>query len=238
VLYVIILAILCNSALSGDTIEEKSIRIEEPEKLIVKKYFQAIKGNDRDVLNTLALEPRLIPNKTFEVISMQGPQVVEFVLPMLMKEQGELTKKRKARIMDVLDKMDDVTDWEDELAENPERKDKEKLQKKITKYKQDVESLKEEIKRIQANINEVKKVIATEKEIFHLSMGTKDAVEMSRFLDKYHVDEVKHRIRVRVKTAGGDNNDYDFLLRRIVLKSGEGQIVKTGRLIIVDILNL
>lgn len=223
--------------LTGDTIQDSKAKITEPETLFIKAYFKAIRENDKDVLSSMALSPRLIEFRTFAVISMEGPAIVEFGLPMLLRERLVLSKKKKAVIFDALDKMDEAEELRDTLEESRDLANKEELERKIARCDRQVEEFKKQIKKIQVSLNDVRRCIETEKQIFYASIGGPSGT-LDQLLEKYRIDEIKHRATVRVKTADGESGDYHFLLRRIVLRTGENQIVRRGGLVIADIIDI
>lgn len=231
-------SIIFLSYLTANTIQNSGVNADDPETQCVKAYFKALKEDNKEVLGNLALSPRIIDYQTFVVISVAGPVIDEFGLTMLLRERLDLSKKRKSLIFDALDKLDEVESLRDKAAETTNLAEKEELERKMARYDREAEELKGQIKSIQNNLNEVKRCIETEKQIFYASIGKAASGKLDEFLEQYRIDEVKHELRVRVKTAMGDIGEYVFLLRRILLKTREDQIVRRGGLVIADILDI
>jgi hypothetical protein len=200
---------------------------QKGEEVTVSKYFEAMTHNDKDTMQAMAIEPKDIEFKKFEVVSIEEPVVVELQLPSLEKKMVDLVAARKKQIDIAMDKKYAVEDLQDELEDTRRRSKKDELKKKIedAQVEQVIET--EKVKKIMLDINNTKKAISREKSLVKTSTG------IDRDYELYTGETHTSNILIKVTLLEGSTQDYVFMLRKNILKKGE--TTRNGRLIITKI---
>lgn len=197
------------------------------EEVTIGKYFEAMRMNDKDTMASMAMEPRDIEYKKFEIVSITEAVVVELELPALEKKKIELDEARKKQIDVAMDKKYAVEDLQDELAETRRRAKKAELEKKIedAQVEQAIET--EKVKKIMGDINRIKKAIAAEKALIKVSTG------IDRNYELYTGETITSQATVKVTTTDGGTQEYIFILRKNNLTLQEKP--RNSRIVIVKI---
>ena len=98
---------------------------QKPEEMIVTKYFQAMKNDDRDVMTSMAIEPKYFRFESYEIVSISEPVINDAPLPVYMEELKAVEKKRADQARIALDKKADVEGFfESILPEFPGNEDR------------------------------------------------------------------------------------------------------------------
>jgi ribonuclease HI len=204
-----------------------STSCQKGEEVTVSKYFEAMTHNDKDTMAAMAIEPKDIEFKKFEVVSIDEPVVTELELSALEKKMADLTAQRKTQIEVAMDKKYAVEDLQDELEETRRRSKKEELKKKIedAQVEQVIET--EKVKKIMLDIGATKKAISIEKSLVKASTGVDKNFEL------YTGETHTSKVLVKVTLLEGSTQDYIFMLRKNILKMGE--TARNGRLVITKI---
>ncbi len=199
----------------------------KPGEVTVSKYFQAMKLDDKDTMASMAIEPKDVEYKSFEIVSLDEPKVETFALPALLEERNKLEEERKALALKAEDASDDVEDLKDEMAETRRSSRKRELEKEIEEAEKKFDEIKEQYKGLLQKVNDVKKKIEREEALIKMSTGWTENLEM--FQGETHLQKVD----VKVNLLNGETKDYVFLLRHNVLRLEDK--VRKGRLIITRI---
>ncbi|MFW6159831.1 MAG: hypothetical protein ACOC57_01665, partial [Acidobacteriota bacterium] len=81
-----------------------------PEKNLLKRYFDAVSLNDTSTMSTMALSPVSIEFERWEIISVSEEVVEPFKLPEMDKKEQELKKKVEESVGITLDARDALDD--------------------------------------------------------------------------------------------------------------------------------
>jgi len=201
---------------------------QKPEEITISKYFQAMKAKDRDTMAAMAAEPVAMEFKSWELVSSEEPKSDDIILPQLIKELGDVKKKKDDQILLVKDKKDALDQLKTKLSETRGGRQKADLQKQITAMEAEVETETANYKRDQANYSQMKTQVENEKKNVTLSTNIEQNQEL--FAGKM----LTTKSIVKITGPTGDKN-YVFLLRKYELVNPVTNKVFSNRYIILKI---
>lgn len=200
----------------------------QPGEVTVSKYFQAMKLNDKDTMSSMAIEPKGLEFKSFEIVNIAEPVEKDLELPILEQKVKDTTKEKQDQGAAAMDASDDLEDLKDELEETRRASTRAQLRGKIEEAEKAFEEEKAKYNFILLKLTDLQKQVSREKDLIRMSTGRPEGLDM--FTGKTFYQKVD----VKVTLENGDVNDYVFLLRRTDLTLENKTI--NGRLIIVKIL--
>jgi len=205
--------------------------VSKPEKTLLKRYFDAVSLNDITTMSTMALEPVLIDEESWEIISVSEEIIEPVKLPEMDAKEKELKKKLEESVGVVLDARDELDDAKFELESARTRAAKRAMQKKVEELQTKYDEIYEKHKNLQKEYNEAKAAVAREEEIAAFSLGAGDLPTIRDFTGDVHYKEVE----VAVKNKEGETKNHKFYLRKYNLKDESMNIHHRGRWIITKI---
>lgn len=197
------------------------------EEITISKYFEAIKMNDTDTLGAMALEPKKIIHKKYEVVSISEPEIIPLQLPILEKKLADLTAERKKQLDAAMDKQYELEDLQDELEETRRRSKKQELEDQIKTKKEEMDAEKKKLYGIMQEINNTKKAINQEKVLIKSSTGVSENFAL------YTGEIQKSEATVKVTLPEGGTQDYIFKMISYQLSIQDRP--RNGRLVITKI---
>ncbi|MCK5057545.1 MAG: hypothetical protein KAT34_12855 [Candidatus Aminicenantes bacterium] len=200
----------------------------QPGEVTVSKYFQAMNMNDKDTMGSMALQPKDLEFKSFEIVNLAESVEKDLELPILEERMKKLAAKKMMQGNNAMDASDDLEDLKYDLEVARGSRTKAKLQKQIEEAEKNFEAEKGKFNQITLKVAVLEKKITREREMIKMSTGRTDT--LSLFAGKSHYQ----KIDVKVTLENGDVNDYVFQLRRTDLTLQDKTI--DGRLIILKIL--
>ena len=201
---------------------------QKPEEITLSKYFQAMKAKDRDTMAAMAAEPVSLEFKSWEVVSSEAPESQDLMLPQLIKELGDVKKKKDDQILLVKDKKDALDQLKTKLGETRGGRQKAEIQKQIVAMETEVETETANYKRDQMNYTQMKNQVENEKKMVTLSTNIEQNQEL--FAGK----ALTAKAVVKITTAGGDK-EYIFLMRKYEMINPVTNKVFSNRYIILKI---
>ena len=201
---------------------------QKPEEITLSKYFQAMKAKDRDTMAAMAAEPVSLEFKSWEVVSSEAPVSEDLMLPQLIKELGDVKKKKDDQILLVKDKKDALDQLKTKLGETRGGRQKAEIQKQIAAMETEVETETANYKRDQMNYTQMKNQVENEKKMVTLSTNIEQNQEL--FAGK----ALTAKAVVKITTAGGDK-EYIFLMRKFEMINPVTNKVFSNRYIILKI---
>lgn len=185
---------------------------QQPEEVTLSQYFQAMAHNDRDTMASMALEPKNIEYKSFEIAKISEPVITEYPLPGLMQESTQIKKDMTTKAREASDKRDEMLDIQDELDETRSRRRKDELQAELTAAQEAFKETEAQYKDLVKERDRVKREIEKERTLVRLSASIDNRAEI-------YTGEV-HTIRTDVKITlpEGETKDYVFVLVKYLLK--------------------
>ena len=201
---------------------------QKPEEITLSKYFQAMKAKDRDTMAAMAAEPVSLEFKSWEIVSSEAPVSEDLILPQLIKELGEVKKKKDDQILLVKDKKDALDQLKTKLGETRGGRQKAEIQKQIAAMETEVETETANYKRDQMNYTQMKNQVENEKKMVTLSTNIEQNQEL--FAGK----AITAKAVVKITTAGGDK-EYIFMMRKYEMINPVTNKVFSNRYIILKI---
>lgn len=200
---------------------------QKAEKVVISKYFQAMKHDDRDTMSAMSAEPKDLEFTSFEVVSIGEPVIGDAELQNFIKQLDGIKKQMKEQAMKAGDFRDEVLDLEDELEDTRRASKKRELKKKIEDAKKNQEEAEKKYKDLLLERNKTKKKIQVEKNYITLSIGQRENIE------EYTGKTYTSKTVVSVTLTDDKVVDYEFLLRRYEFLQNEKVI--PNRLSIIKI---
>jgi len=200
---------------------------QKGEEITVSQYFEAMKHNDKDTMASMAIEPRDIEYKKFEIVSVDEPVVSELELPKLQKKLEQLNASKKKQVDLAMEKKYALEDIQDELDETRRREKKTELEEKKKAATEDMEVERAKLYQMVMDINATKKAIGVEKSMMKASTG------IDRNFEIYTGESIKGRALVKITKMDGGIDEYIFFLQKFNLTLEERP--RKGRLVITKI---
>jgi len=201
----------------------------QPGEISVSKYFQAMKMNDKDTMSSMALEPKDLEFKSFEIVTIGEPEEKDLELPIFEQKMRDMIKEKTNLGNLAMDAQDELEDLKDELAETRRSSQKAQVQEKIKEAELVFAEQKQNYNMLLMNIAGLQKKISREKDQIRMSTGRTESLNLFTGKSFYQ------KVEVKVTLNNGDVNNYVFLLKKTDLTLEEKTI--DGRLIIVKILS-
>ncbi|MCI0471136.1 MAG: hypothetical protein L0Y73_05710 [Candidatus Aminicenantes bacterium] len=196
-----------------------------PGKVTVSKYCQAMKLNDKDTMAAMALEPKDLEFKSFEIVSVSEPVEKDLELSALTEQLNKLNQEKQDQGDKAMDAQDTLDELKDELESS--RRSKGELKKKIEEAEKAFETEKQTYNDLVVKITALQKQMTREKDLIKMSTDRTEDLEMFKGKTFYQ------RVDVKMTLESGETNDYVFLLRRSDLTLENRTI--NGRLVITKI---
>lgn len=204
-----------------------STSCSKPGEVSVKKYFVAMKMNDKDTMGSMAIEPKDLEYKDYEITAVSAEDEKDLELPALEEKLKALTKEKTQQGNNAMDAQDNVDDLKDELEETRRASQKAQLRKQIEEAEKTFEEEKQKYNDLVLKIAAAQKAIEREKALIGMSTGRKQDLDM--FTGKTYYQKVD----VKVTLDNDEVKDYVFCLRRNELMLQDKTI--GGRLVIIQI---
>ena len=202
----------------------------KPEEGLLKRYFHAISLNDATTMSTMSLEPKVIEFENWKIVSVTESQTNPATLPDLNKMEMELKKRVEDSVgitLDASDALDNAKfEYDNARTAGAKRAAKQKIDEMQVAY----DEQREVHNQVQKDYNEAKTAAAKEEEITLFSLGAGDVPNVRDFTGTVESNEVI----VKVTKRDGSSENYQFDLRRYVLRDETSGITRRGRWIIVQ----
>jgi septal ring factor EnvC (AmiA/AmiB activator) len=196
-----------------------------PGKVTVSKYCQAMKLNDKDTMAAMALEPKDLEFKSFEIDSVTEPVEKDLELPGLTEQLNKLNQEKQDQGDKAMDAQDALDELKDELESS--RRSKGELKKKIEEAETAFAAEKQLYNDIVVKIAALQKQITRERDLIKMSTDRTEDLEMFTGKSFYQT------VTVKMTLENDEVINYIFLLRRSDLVLENRTI--NGRLVITKI---
>jgi hypothetical protein len=200
-----------------------------PEKNLLKRYFNAVTLNDNDTMSSMALEPFQPELGSWSIVSVGEERVVPATLPELNKAEIEAKKAQDAQIGPTVEAGELLKDAEYERDTSRSAGGKAAAQRKITELqaKYDVENGKmQEYKKV---YNAAKAAAAAEEEMTMFSLGQRELATVRELVGDVHSKDIE----VAITTRAGVTKNYKLLMKQYVLRDEVNNIRHPGRWVII-----
>jgi hypothetical protein len=200
---------------------------QKAEEITVSKYFQAMQHDDKDTMAAMAVEPKALKFKKFEIAMVEEPVIKELELNAFQEKLKELEAKKKDQLGIALDKNDEVEELRDEKLETRRRSKKAELDKKIEEAEALAKAEKDKFLELSKEVDRIKKRIELEKQMITTSTGIEQGLE------SMNGETHETKVVVKVTQVNDEVKEYIFLLRKNVIQVQDRTI--NGRQVIVKI---
>jgi len=200
---------------------------QKAQEVTVTKYFQAMQHDDKDTMAAMAVEPKALKFKKFEITLVEEPVIKELELVAFQKKLKELEAKKQTQLNVALDKNDEVEELRDEKLETRRRSKKAELDKKIEEAEALAKAEKDKFLELSKEVDGMKKRIELEKQMITTSTG------IEKGLESMTGETHETKVVVKVTQVNDEVKEYIFLLRKNVIQLPERAI--NGRQVIVKI---
>ncbi len=201
----------------------------DPERGLLKKYFNAVRYNDNSTMSSMALEPLTMDISGFDIVSVSPEKIEPAVLAALGAKEAELKKKLEDHVGPTIDAKDALDVAKEKLDDARTKAAKAAAQREVdemqAKYDQEFGLHKD----LQKGYNDAKAAAAREEEITAFSLGAKNLTNIRDLTGNVHSKEVDIKVH---PTAGGDKS-YKLIMRSYSLKEEATGMKHNGRWIIV-----
>jgi len=201
----------------------------DPERGLLKKYFNAVRYNDNSTMSSMALEPLTMDISGFDIVSVSPEKIEPAVLAALGAKEAELKKKLEDHVGTTIDAKDALDVAKEKLDDARTKAAKAAAQREVdemqAKYDQEFGLHKD----LQKGYNDAKAAAAREEEITAFSLGAKNLTNIRDLTGNVHSKEVDIKVH---PTSGGDKS-YKLIMRSYSLKEEATGMKHNGRWIIV-----
>ncbi len=203
---------------------------QQPEEVTLSQYFKLMAHNDRDSMASMAIEPKNIEFKSFEVVNIAEPVTTEYPLPGLIEESNQIKKDMQEKAREASDKRDEMLDIQDELEDTRSRARKNELQENFTAAENAFKEAELKYKDLVKERDRVKREIEKERTLVRLSASLDNRAE------SYNGEVQTIRADVKITLSNDEVKDYVFVMVKYLLKVEER--VYPNRLVILKIQTL
>jgi hypothetical protein len=209
-----------------------SVSCQNPEDVTISKYFAALKHGDqgdRDTMNSMSVDPKYIQYKEYKIEGTEPLRELDMQLPLLEKKQADLTAARNEQGKKAQEANDQMEDIKYELEGVARGSKKVELEAKLAEAETVKKDEEAKFKQFQAQINHLKKMIESEKNLIKISAN------VSENFDFYTGKALYQDVKVKVTADDGSQTDYVFVLTKYDLAM-EGKPLARSRFIILKIM--
>jgi hypothetical protein len=200
-----------------------------PEKILLKKYFNAVAMNDNDTMSSIALEPIQPDMTSWSIVSIGEESIEPSSLPALNATEVEAKKAQDAQISPTLDADSALKDaqYEKDLARSAAGKAA--AQRTIDKLQAayDIENTK--MQELKKAYNEAKAAAAAEEEMTMFSLGQGELPIVRSLTGDVHSKNVE----IAITMKSGQTKNFKLLLKLYMLKDEANNLRYPGRWVII-----
>jgi len=200
-----------------------------PEKNLLKRYFNAVTLNDNDTMSSMALDPFQPELGSWNIVSVGAENVAPATLPALNQAEIEAKKAQDAQIGPTVDAGELLKDAEYERDTSRSAGGKAAAQKKIAELqaKYDIENGK--MQEYKKAYNAAKATAAAEEEMTMFSLGERELPIVRELVGDVHSKNVE----VAITTRAGVTKKYKLLMKQYRLRNEANGANYPGRWVII-----
>jgi hypothetical protein len=200
-----------------------------PEKTLLKKYFNAVLLNDNDTMSSIALDPFQPELGSWNIVKVGEEKITPATLPDLNKAEIEAKKGQDAQIGPTLDADALLKNAQDEkdLARSAGGKRAAQIKIDELQAKYDIENAK--MQEFKKAYNAAKTAAAAEEEMTMFSLGQRELATVRELTGTVHSKDVE----VAITNRAGVTKNYNLVMKQYVLKDEANNIRHPGRWVII-----
>jgi hypothetical protein len=201
----------------------------QPEKGLLKRYFNAVTLNDNDTMSSMALDPFQPELGSWAIVKVGEERVQPATLPDLNKAEIEAKKLQDAQIGPTLDADSLLKDAQYEMDTSRSAAGKAAAKRKVEELqaKYDVENAR--MQDLKKAYNEAKAAAAAEEEMTMFSLGARELPNVRELTGDVHFKDVE----VSITNRAGETKNYNLAMRMYNLRDDANNIRHPGRWVII-----
>ena len=150
----------------------------QPGEVTVTKYFQAMKMNDKDTMGSMAVQPKDLEYKSYEIVNIAEPVEKDLELPVLEERMKKMNAKKTKQGNNAMDASDNLEDLKYDLEIARGSRTKAQLKKQIGEAEKVFGVEKEKYNQITLKVTALNKKISRERNLIKMSTGRTDTLSL------------------------------------------------------------
>ena len=196
----------------------------KPEEGVLKRYFQAVRMDDKTTMGTMAMEPISLEYTSWEIVASTEDLVEPYTLPDLNSKELELKKKVEESVIITMNAKDEVDDALFEMENARTTSARRAARKKVDDLQAKYEGIRETHNQLQTDYNVAKAAAAKEESIANFSLGAGDVPNIRELSGNIHSKEVD----IKVVLVSGDVKNYKCFIMRYDLRDETLNLPRRG----------
>ncbi len=199
-----------------------------PEEGVLKRYFQAVRMNDKTTMGTMALEPISPEFISWEIVNVSEERIEPVTLPGLNQREMELKKKVEESVVITVEAREQVDDALFEMENARTRTARRAAQQKVDELQNKYEEIRTNHDQVQTDYNKAKADAAQEEDITSFSLSAGEIPNIRELTGNVHSKEVD----IKVVQPGGEKT-FRCYMKKYMLKDEVLNLHRNGRWIIL-----
>lgn len=199
-----------------------------PEEGVLKRYFQAVRMNDKTTMGTMALEPISPEFISWDIVNVSEEKVEPVRLPELNQKELELKKKVEDSVGITMNAKDEVDDALFEMENARTRTARRAAQQKVDELQKKYEEIRTNHDQLQTDYSKSKTDAAQEETITSFSLSAGEIPNIRELTGNVHSKEVD----IKVTQSAGEKT-FRCYMKRYMLKDEVLNLHRNGRWIIL-----
>lgn len=199
-----------------------------PEEGVLKRYFQAVRMNDKTTMGTMALEPISPEFTSWEIVNVSEERIEPVTLPELNQEEMDLKTKVEESVVTTVEAREQVDDALFEMENARTRTARRAAQQKVDELQKKYEEIRDNHNQLQTDYNKAKADAAQEEEITSFSLSAGEIPNIRELTGNVHAKEVD----IKVVQPGGEKT-FRCYMKKYMLKDEVLNLHRNGRWIIL-----
>jgi len=175
----------------------------KPEQGVLKRYFQAVRMDDKTTMGTMALEPIFPDFVSWEITAVSKEVIEPVTLPELNSKELEFKKQVEESVIITMNAKDEVDDALFEMENARTRTARRAAQKKVDELQAKYEEIRARHNQLQVDYNQAQDAAAKEERITSFSLAAGEVPNIRELSGNFHSKEVE--IKVTLKSGAVQN---------------------------------
>ena len=197
----------------------------KPEHGVLKRYFQAVKMNDKTTMGNMALQPISPDFASWEITAATEDKITPYDLSELNQKELELKKQVEESVIITMNAKDEVDDALFEMENARTRAARRAAQQKVDEFQVKYEEQRKKHDQVQIDYSAAKAAAAREEELASFSLGAGEVPNIRELTGNIHSKEVD----VKITLISGDIKNVRCYLMRYMLEDETLNLPRRGR---------
>ncbi|MGD2294900.1 MAG: hypothetical protein PVF22_03605 [Candidatus Aminicenantes bacterium] len=201
----------------------------KPEEGVLKRYFQAVRMDDKTTMGTMALEPISPDFVSWEITAVSEEEITPFGLSELNQKEMELKRQVEESVIITMNARDEVDDALFEMENARTRAARRAAQRKVDELQVKYEEQRKKHDQVQVDYNAAKTAAAKEEEIASFSLSAGEVPNIRELTGNVHSKEVD----IKITLKSGKTRNVRCFIKKYMLKDETLNLHRNGRWIII-----